>query len=166
MNHEQECGLLFESLTLSRPACLGFNQLPMTIEKIVLLIDDDEDDRDMLEQALHSIDGEHKIVTASDGKEGLKQLRSLSESDALPCLIVLDINMPKLDGKQAFKAIKSDEALSKIPVVIFSTSNSQLDRMFFEKYNTAYIVKPIKLCELAEAAAKMIGCCSHKEPKK
>jgi CheY-like chemotaxis protein len=134
----------------------------MNIQKIVLLIDDDEDDREMLQQALHAIDGEHKIVMAHDGKDGLKKLTNLSASDSLPCLIVLDINMPKLDGKQAFVAIKGDPTLSKIPVVIFSTSSSQLDRMFFEKYNTAYFVKPIKVCELAEAASRMIGCCSHK----
>jgi CheY-like chemotaxis protein len=134
----------------------------MNIEKIVLLIDDDEDDRDMLQQALHAIDAEHKIVMSSDGKDGLKQLHLLRNSQRLPCLIVLDINMPKLDGKQAFMAIKANEELSKIPVVIFSTSSSQLDRMFFEKYNVAYFVKPIKVCELAIAASRMIGCCSHR----
>jgi CheY-like chemotaxis protein len=134
----------------------------MNIEKIVLLIDDDEDDRDMLQQALHAIDAEHKIVTSSDGKDGLKQLQLLRNSNRTPCLIVLDINMPKLDGKQAFMALKGDEELSKIPVVIFSTSSSPLDRMFFEKHNTAYFVKPIKVCELAVAASRMIGRCSHK----
>src|SRR5688572_24711287 len=85
--------------------CLFFNRNIMNIEKIVLLIDDDEDDRDMLQQALHSIDGEHSIVEANDGKDGLQQLQSLKATNSLPCLIVMDINMPKLDGKQAFMAI-------------------------------------------------------------
>ena len=126
-------------------------------------MDDDEDDRDMLQQALQSIDAEHRIVEANDGKDGLKQLHSLKAADRLPCLIVLDINMPKLDGKQAFMAIKADEEFSRIPIVIFSTSTSALDRMFFERYNTAYFVKPVKVNELATAASRMIGCCSHKD---
>lgn len=138
----------------------------MNIEKVVLLMDDDEDDRDMLQQALHSIDAEHQIIAAKDGKDGLRQLQDLKTENHLPCLIVLDINMPKLDGKQAFMAIKTDEELARIPIVVFSTSSSSLDRMFFEKYNTAYFVKPIKVCELAMAASRMIGCCSHKNDLK
>ena len=129
-------------------------------------MDDHEDDRDMLQQALYSIDAEHRIIEASDGKDGLRQLRIFKAEDQLPCLIVLDINMPKLDGKQAFMAIKADEVLARIPIVVFSTSSNVMDRMFFEKYGTAYFVKPIKVCELAMAASGMIGCCSHKDVRR
>ena len=134
----------------------------MNIDKLVLLMDDDEDDREMLQKALHSIDAEHRIVEAHDGKHGLKQLQLLRDINCLPCLIVLDINMPGMDGKQAFMAIKADEQFSKIPVVVFSTSSSVLDRMFFERQNTVYFVKPIKMHELATAASRMINYCSHK----
>jgi len=74
----------------------------------------------------------------------------------------LDVNMPKMDGRETLVRIKSDERLAKIPIVIFSTSSSQLDRTFFEKYNTAYFVKPINFETLKTTAANLINICYHK----
>jgi CheY-like chemotaxis protein len=133
----------------------------MQFERTVLLIDDDKDDLEMLQQALKAIDGEHKIIEAYNGVEGLEKLNELAASQSLPCLIVLDINMPRMDGRQAFVALKSDERFSNIPVVIFSTSSSQLDKTFFEHYKTAYLVKPINFTELARTAQRMINTCYH-----
>lgn len=112
----------------------------MRIERTVLLIDDDEDDLRMLEDALKLIDSNHQIIEAKDGMEGLQKLMQLKNKNTLPCLIVLDINMPRIDGRQTFVSIKADETLSKIPVVIFSTSSSLFDRTFFERHHTAYFV--------------------------
>jgi CheY-like chemotaxis protein len=136
----------------------------MRIEKTVLLIDDDKDDMELLEGALKIIHGNHKIIEAENGEEGLAKLKTLIQDGELPCLIVLDINMPKMDGKQTFLAIKSNHKLSKIPVVIFSTSTSLLDKTFFERHHTAYFVKPINFTELASIASKMIGHC-HQSSK-
>ena len=92
----------------------------MNIAKIVLLIDDD--DLQMLEETLNIIGGGHKIIQANKGVEGLEVLDNLQKEKRLPCLIVFDINMPKMDGKQTFVAIKSNKKLASIPIVIFSTS--------------------------------------------
>jgi CheY-like chemotaxis protein len=134
----------------------------MLIEKTVLLIDDDEDDLELLQQALKAIDGNHATLQANDGIEGLKTLEKLLHQQKLPCLIVLDINMPKLDGKQTFLAIKSNEKLCHIPIVIFSTSTSLLDQTFFDRHNTAYFVKPINLAGFAITASRMINACYHR----
>lgn len=138
----------------------------MRIEKIVLLIDDDEDDLQMLEEALKIIDGNHQTIQANDGVEGLKMLESLLEEQRLPCLIVLDINMPKLDGKQTFLAIKSNNKFSGIPIVIFSTSSSVLDKTFFDRHSIAYFIKPINLAGFAVTASRMINACQHRMNKK
>jgi len=98
----------------------------MHVDKTVVLIDDDPDDLELLTDALAAIDKGHKIVTAGNGLEGIKKLEELSDKGKLPCLIVLDLNMPKMDGKQTFMAIRSNEKLNKLPVVIFSTSSSML----------------------------------------
>ena len=137
----------------------------MNFEKIVLLIDDDEDDLQMLEEALNIIDGEHKTIQANNGLEGLKVLEDLQNENSLPCLIVLDINMPKMDGKQTFIAIKSIKKLASIPIVIFSTSTSLMDRTFFERHNTAYSVKPINFTGFAITASRMINACYHRTTK-
>jgi CheY-like chemotaxis protein len=134
----------------------------MKIEKTVLLIDDDRDDVEMLEEAMKTIDLNHQVLEAENGEEGMNKLKDLMKKGELPCLIVLDVNMPKMDGKQTFMAIKSDEKLSKIPVVIFSTSTSILDKTFFERHNTAYFVKPINFTELARTASRMISLCRHR----
>jgi CheY-like chemotaxis protein len=134
----------------------------MPFERTVLVIDDDDDDLEMLQEALKTIDADHKIITAHNGLEGLEKLNELTLHEAMPCLIVLDINMPKMDGRQTFIALKSDNRFSDIPIVIFSTSSSQLDRTFFEHHKTAYLVKPINFTELARTASRMINICYHK----
>ena len=137
----------------------------MRIEKTVLLIDDDDDDLEMLQEALKTIDGNHQTVQAKNGIEGLKTLETLVENESLPCLTVLDLNMPKMDGKQTFLAIKSNDVLSSIPIVIFSTSSSLLDKTFFDRHNVAYFVKPINLTGLAITASRMINACYHRAAK-
>ena len=135
----------------------------MHIERTVLLIDDDKDDLEMLQQALKEMDVEHNIIEASNGVQGLNVLSELIGKEQLPCLIVLDINMPRMDGRETLVRIKSDERLSGIPIVIFSTSSSQLDKTFFEKHNTAYFVKPINFEDLKRTAASLINICYHRK---
>ena len=133
----------------------------MDIENIIVLIDDDEDDRQMLDHTIKGIDGYHKILKAENGAEGLEVLNQLITKKTLPCLIILDLNMPKMDGKQTFLAIKADSQLKNIPVTIFSTSSSETDQSFFKKYNTPYFVKPVKEKELSIIAADILKYCSH-----
>jgi len=134
----------------------------MRIEKTVLLVDDDKDDIEMLEETLKIINPGHKIIEAHNGEEALESLGIMLEQGELPCLIVLDINMPKMDGKQTFMKIKADSKLAKIPIVIFSTSTSMLDRHFFERQRTAYFIKPINFAEFAKTASRMISHCMNK----
>jgi CheY-like chemotaxis protein len=137
----------------------------MKIEKTVLLVDDDQDDLELLQEVFKLLDGNHQIKMAHNGEDGLAELESMVAHGELPCLIVLDINMPRMDGKQTFLAIKSNRKLSDIPVVIFSTSTSLLDRVFFERHHTAYFTKPVSFSALASTAAKMITHCEHRSRK-
>lgn len=132
----------------------------MVTEHIIFYVDDDPDDRQLLCQALNSINSNYKILEAQDGDEAIRTLKQLKEKGTLPSLIVLDINMPKIDGKQTYISIKSDEVLSAIPIIIFSTSKSELDRLFFKRKNTEYIIKPSDYSHIEEVAAKMLIYCS------
>ena len=105
----------------------------MRIEKTVLLIDDDKDDLELLEGALKVINEDHKIVEATNGEEGLAKLRNLILEGELPCLIVLDINMPKMDGREFLTELRKYEKLRTIPIVIFSTSINSVEVEFFNK---------------------------------
>jgi len=134
----------------------------MQFEKTVLLIDDDKDDLEMLQEALNTINRDHRIIEALNGMQGLEKLNQMAASGTLPCLIVLDINMPRMDGRQTFVALKRDNRFTHVPVVIFSTSSSQSDKTFFEHHKTAYLVKPVNFTELARTASRMINICYHK----
>lgn len=126
----------------------------------ILYVDDDQDDLEMLQEAITSIDPGYQIVKANNGEEGLARLAEMKQHGTLPCLIVLDINMPKLDGRQTFQRIKADEALGAIPIVIFSTSSNKMDKMFFAGKNVEYITKPIYFPHLLEVAQKLLTYCS------
>lgn len=133
----------------------------MDLNKTVLLVDDDEDDLDMLQMAFQSVNFDHSLVEAHDGEDAFSMLKKMKGDGNLPCLIVLDINMPRMDGRLAFKKLQADAEYSQIPVVIFSTSRSLLDRTFFQKNNAAYFVKPVDFNEFIETALQMITHCAH-----
>jgi CheY-like chemotaxis protein len=89
--------------------------------KTVLVVDDDRDIRDVLTDALEA-EG-YRVVTASDGHEALNWLRSAAER---PCIILLDLMMPRMDGVQFRTELLNDGALAHIPVVVLSADPSAI----------------------------------------
>jgi len=133
----------------------------MAKEHLIVCIDDDRDDIDMLRDAFRRLPEPFRIVEAYDGKEGLALIRRLHAEGRPPCLIVLDINMPLMDGRETFLAIQREPELNESSIVIFSTSNSPLDRLFFEHKNATYFVKPVNFDALIEVAGQLLGLCAH-----
>ncbi|RYY64627.1 MAG: response regulator [Chitinophagaceae bacterium] len=125
----------------------------------ILYMDDDQDDLQLLREALGRVDAQFNLLHASDGLAGLELLRRLGAQGELPCLVVLDINMPRMDGRRAFQALRQDPALAHLPVVIFSTSSSELDKLFFRGKNVEYITKPIHFDSLVAIAERMLEHC-------
>ena len=107
----------------------------------LFLIDDDPDDQHVFAEALSEIDTSVRLFTASNGLEALETLRQSTTS--LPDLIFLDLNMPKMNGKQFLKEIKNDPRLQHIPVVIYTTSSAKADKEeSLQLGATGFIVKP------------------------
>jgi CheY-like chemotaxis protein len=125
----------------------------------ILYIDDDQDDIDLLTEALSAFSYKYELISANNGEEGIATLKALVRKSDKPCLIILDINMPVMDGKQTFQKLKEDKDLKDIPVVIFSTSSNRMDIMFFEGEKVAYMTKPVRLEELSLIAGKMMDLC-------
>lgn len=134
----------------------------MTPQYLILSIDDDPDDIAMLKDAFDSLQVNYRLVEAHNGEEGVKALQQLSDAGTLPCLIVLDINMPKMDGREAFNAIRKESRFAEIPVVIFSTSSSPMDKMFFSRKSVEYFVKPIDFKKLSDVARSFLNICQQK----
>jgi CheY-like chemotaxis protein len=115
----------------------------------ILMVDDDPDDRLLTEKALRTNRVINPILFLEDGEELVDYLRRHgkyegSKQAPRPCFILLDLNMPRMDGRKALEIIKSDPALRKIPVVILTTSQAEED--ILKTYNlgaNSFITKPI-----------------------
>ena len=130
------------------------HKIPITI----LVCDDDEDDRMLTQQALEDAHISNSLRFVEDGEQLLDYLyqRGAFAGETgkapRPGLILLDLNMPKLDGREALKTIKDDPTLSDIPVVVLSTS--RLDEDVARSYQlgvNSFITKPVTFTGLVEA---------------
>jgi CheY-like chemotaxis protein len=124
--------------------------------RVILLADDDPDDVRMTRRALVENQLGDEVYTVGDGEELLDFLnhRGKFTPPALsprPALVLLDLNMPKMDGREALAGIRSDPKLRRIPVVVMSTSAAErdIDRAYDIGANS-FISKPITLAELVE----------------
>lgn len=121
--------------------------------KAVLMADDDQEDCMLATEAFRESGLEVAFACVEDGIDLMDYLaeRSRSESGALPDLILLDLNMPRKDGRKALVEIKSNPALQRIPIVILTTSEEQRDiAMTIEAGAESFITKPATFDEWVE----------------
>jgi CheY-like chemotaxis protein len=119
----------------------------------ILIADDDIDDQYMLKQAFNSVQLEEHVITVNDGVELLDYLnkRGKYKDAAVMCpkIILLDLNMPKKDGRECLREIKANAKLSSIPVVVYSTSSNPDDIAYAYQHGaSSYISKPYSYQEL------------------
>lgn len=118
------------------------------MSKRILIIDDDADDIEFFIEAVHGIDASIECSQATNGEEGLSRLR---RGEVNPEYIFLDLNMPRLNGKEFLAEIKKDGKLSSIPVIMYSTSGIESDIKESMRLGAQdFIVKPTRLSELTE----------------
>lgn len=127
---------------------------------IILYAEDDRDDLDLVKDAFSRFNSEIELLHGFDGREALQLLHKLVANNTPPCLIILDINMPGMDGRQALIQIKQSEKTRNIPVVMFTTSNSRLDKDFAVKWGADFITKPLRFSEVVNLADDFIRRCS------
>lgn len=108
----------------------------------LLIAEDDLDDQLLLESVFDELQLDYKLVFVENGIEALAYLAA--NTTQLPSLILLDLNMPKKDGRETLVEIKSQELWSSIPIIIFTTSDAQSDVAYTYKHGTnAFITKPL-----------------------
>lgn len=132
---------------------------------LVLYADDDADDLMLMQLAFNEYAANVEVITACDGKEALLYLENLSPDDAAPCLIILDVNMPRMNGKEALKAIRAIDRFEKTPIVLFTTSSFLPDRTLAEEYNAGFMTKPLEAKEMEVIAAQFMEHCSDEVKK-
>ncbi|NEO40894.1 MAG: response regulator [Moorea sp. SIOASIH] len=119
--------------------------------KIIFLVEDNKADIRLIQEALKNSSVPHQVVTVRNGMDAMAYLHQEGEyADAVrPDLIVLDLNLPKKDGREVLAEIKADPNLKRIPVVVLTTSRNQDD--IFHSYDlhvNCYITKSRNLSEL------------------
>jgi len=135
---------------------------------IVLMAEDDPDDRFLVERAFRDIQSSGDLRFVEDGEALVNYLfRSGKYADPelfpRPSLILLDLNMPKKDGRQALIEIKKDPELQAIPVVVWTTSNESDSRIQCKEIGAAsYVTKPIAYAELVKAIRELVSKYSPK----
>lgn len=111
------------------------------LKKRIIIADDDEDDRMLLQSAFHENRSDVAIEFAFDGSDLMKLL--MDDKSPQISFILLDLNMPRKDGREALKEIKQDPRLKKIPVIIFTTAKNESEiKKCYDLGANTYIVKP------------------------
>jgi len=129
-------------------------------KNIVLYVDDDVDDLMMVNEAFSQYARNVEVVLMRDGIEALSYLKRLSAFDPTPCLIILDINMPKMNGRETLHEIRKMDRYTDVPVVMFTTSTQLQDKAFFMQYGAGFLTKPLDLKQMEQITGKFIEHCT------
>src|SRR5215468_7729907 len=126
----------------------------------ILLVEDDPKDVELTMAALGDYNLSNEVVVASDGEEALDYLytrgRYQRRSGENPAVLLLDLKLPKVDGLEVLKAVKSDDALKIIPVVVLTSSREEKDMVASYKMGVnAYVVKPVDFHEFVNAIKEL-----------
>jgi len=129
----------------------------------ILLLEDDMIEVMKLNRTISSLKLNHKIIEANNGEDALKLLEN---RDELPDIILLDLNMPKINGIEFLSILKKDPILQYLPTIILTTSNNQKDLLECYKLGIAgYILKPLKYEEYVSKMEKLLAYWSINELK-
>ncbi|TDH29206.1 response regulator [Segetibacter sp. 3557_3] len=128
----------------------------MTNQKSFLIIDDDVDDQEIFAAAVEELDDDIRCITAFDCDEALDFLKK--NMDELPDYIFLDLNMPRVNGRQCLVELKKLPGVRDVPIVIYSTSSLKKDmEETLEMGASHFLVKPSKFDELCGALKQLLA---------
>jgi two-component system response regulator len=126
----------------------------------ILMADDDPDDQILLQEALRENNISNAVCFVENGEELIEFLTKKGKFEGKDCvtpgLILLDLNMPKMDGREALKLVKADPVLKKIPIVVLTTSRADSD--VIECYDlgvNSFISKPVNFHDLVEVTREI-----------
>lgn len=110
----------------------------------ILIVEDNRGDSDLIKEVLEDSAIPHELEVAIDGMAALERLRRGTRPD----IVLLDLNLPKTDGRQVLRVIKSDDALKDIPIIVLTSSEAEKDLVeAYKLHANAYLTKPVDLEE-------------------
>ena len=140
------------------------NSLPP--KSLVLYADDDPDDIELIREAFDSFSQSVELVTFADGIELLHYLDQLDPLHPSPCLIILDVNMPRLNGKELLKRLRRNENFAEVPIVLFSTSTLPSEIEFARSFDAGFVTKPLHEQQIELIIDQLIDQCTDEVKKR
>jgi len=114
----------------------------------IMLVEDDQVDAMTIRRALKEINVMNPIIHCRNGEEALERLEADSDP---PCIILLDLNMPRMNGIEFLKVVKARDDLKMIPIVVLTTSREERDRVESFAYSVAgYMIKPVDYLQFVD----------------
>jgi len=135
----------------------------MPFVPVILCVDDDEDDLFFIREIIASQGHSLTIKEARNGLDALNYLQEGLKENELPCLIIMDMNMPRMDGRQTINKIKEMEQLAKIPIVVFTTSSNVAHQKYFESQGIRFITKPFDYKVFTKEIINLLAYCADLE---
>jgi len=134
--------------------------LTMPFTPVILCVDDDEDDLFFIKEIIVSQGHSLTISEARNGVDALNFLQAGLKNNELPCLIIMDMNMPRMDGRQTINKIKENEQLATIPIVVFTTSSNLSHQKYFESMGIKFITKPFDYKIFTKEIINLLAYCA------
>ena len=125
----------------------------------ILYAEDDVDDFESVKEVVEQLSQNHAIINARNGEKAVHYLQA--HENQLPCLVILDLNMPIMDGKEVLSWIKSQESFSSIPVMVFTTSSREEDVKLCQRHACTFFRKPTLYRDLLHIVQTMLQMCEE-----
>ncbi|MDB5813034.1 MAG: response regulator [Rhodocyclales bacterium] len=133
----------------------------MRTEQIILLVEDNDADAELTAMAFADAHIGNALVRVCDGQEALDYLFAQGryahrQVDDIPAVVLLDLNMPRISGIEVLKAIRADERIKHLPVIILTSSNEDRDRLAaYDNYANSYVQKPVDYDQFVIASRQL-----------
>ena len=127
--------------------------------KLIIFGEDDLDEEDFLKEIFSSLDPSFALLFISNGRKLIADLEQMADNE-LPCLIVLDYNMPELNGAEILKILKQNSRYNSIPKIVWSTSGSEIYKLkCLESGALDYLIKPSNIKDLEKIVRRLLTFC-------
>lgn len=136
--------------------------VPTTATKLIFWAEDDLEDYELFKAIMYDISSEYRVEHFSNGKMLLDNLSNLSTED-YPNLIIMDMNMPVMSGLQTYQMIASNSQYNGMPVVLFTTSTSQMDKSICRMLRVRMVTKPNNIGEIRLRLAEILSYAREKK---
>ncbi|HEU4472210.1 MAG TPA: response regulator [Flavisolibacter sp.] len=134
----------------------------VSAKPVILYAEDDYDDFESVKEALDQLSAAYSLLQAKNGTEVLSYLQN--EQNQQPCLIVLDLNMPVMGGKEVLAWLKQNDKFRPLPVMVFTTSSREEDVKLCQKHECTFFRKPTLYRDLLHIVQIMLQMCEKGKP--